>query len=135
MGYRVDNFGFKDGYFYYHLRYVGGSFTSPELRSSKGVYHITDLSYISLGTNEYGTIMSICIRGMRDRHDVSTELFYLDDYKENKAFYDTLVHNVNTRIKHYEKEIEDRDTCFVGKMFAVLLILFVAFMIYFCGIS
>lgn len=67
--------------------------------------------------------------------DVSVRSFYLDDYKENKAYYDTLVHNVNTRIKYYKKEIEDRDSCFVGKMFAVLLILFIVFVVYMCGIS
>lgn len=135
MGFTKDNFGFKDDYFYYHLKWVGGRFTSPELCSLKGVYHIKDISYMSLHTGEYGTLMDVNVYGEMSRNDVSVKSFYLDDYKENKAYYDTLVHNVNTRIKHYEKEIEDRDTCFVGKMFVVLLILFIAFMVYTCGIS
>ena len=129
------DFGFEDDYFYYYISYIGGRFDSPELRSLKGVYHVKDISYMSLHTGEYGTIMDVNVYGDISRNDVSVKSFYLDDYKENKAYYDTLVHNINTRIKYYEKEIEDRDTCFIGKMFAVLLILFIVFMVYTCGIS
>lgn len=135
MSFIKDSFGFRDDYFYYQATYVGGRFDSPELRSFKGVYRVTDMSHLSLGTNTYGTILSVCICGEVDRHDVSVRTFYLDDYKQNTAYYKTLVHNVNTRIKYYKKEIEDRDSCFVGKMFAVLLILFIVFVVYMCGIS
>lgn len=135
MSFTKDSFGFKDDYFYYQASYIGGRFDSPELRSFKGVYRVTDMSHLSLGTNTYGTILSVCVYGRYSMDDVSVRSFYLDDYKENKAYYDTLVHNVNTRIKYYKKGIEDRGSCFVGKMFAVLIILFVAFMIYTCGIS
>ena len=135
MSFTKDSFGFRDDYFYYHASYIGGRFDSPELRSFKGVYRVTDISYMSLHTGEYGTLMDVNVYGRYSMNDVSVRSFYLDDYKENKAYYDTLVHNVNTRIKYYKKEIGDRDSCFVGKMFAVLLILFIVFVIYMCGIS
>lgn len=135
MSFTKDSFGFRDDYFYYQASYIGGRFDSPELCSFKGVYQVTDMSHLSLGTNTYGTILSIFVYDRYSMDDVSVRSFYLDDYKENRAFYDTLVHNVNTRIKYYKKEIEDRDSCFIGKMFAVLLILFIVFMVYMCGIS
>lgn len=135
MSFTKDSFGFRDDYFYYQASYIGGRFDSPELHSFKGVYRVTDMSHLSLGTNTYGTILSVCVYGRYSMDDVSVRSFYLDDYKENRAFYDTLVHNVNTRIKYYKNGIEGRDSCFVCKMFALLLVLFIVFVVYMCGIS
>ena len=49
--------------------------------------------------------------------------------------HNTLVHNVNNRIKNYNKVREDASNSFVGKFFAIGLILFILFMVYLCGIS
>lgn len=135
MSFTKDSFGFRDDYFYYQASYIGGRFDSPELRSFNGVYRVTDMSHLSLGTNTYGTILSVCICGEVDRHDVSVRTFYLDDYKQNTAYYKTLVHNVNTRIKYYSENKEKSSNFFVGKFFAISLILFILFMVYLCGIS
>ena len=135
MSFTKDSFGFKDDYFYYQASYIGGRFDSPELRSFNGVYRVTDMSHLSLGTNTYGTILSVCICGEVDRHDVSVRTFYLDDYKQNTAYYKTLVHNVNTRIKYYSENKEKSSNFFVGKFFAISLILFIVFVVYMCGIS
>lgn len=135
MSFTKDSFGFRDDYFYYQASYIGGRFDSPELRSFNGVYRVTDMSHLSLGTNTYGAILSVCICGEVDRHDVSVRTFYLDDYKQNTAYYKTLVHNVNTRIKYYSENKEKSSNFFVGKFFAISLILFILFMVYLCGIS
>lgn len=71
----------------------------------------------------------------RYRDDISVKTFYLDDFKENRAYYNTLVHNVNNRIKNYNKVREGASNSFVGKFFAIGLILFILFMVYLCGIS
>ena len=128
------DFGFEDDYFYYYISYIGGSFVSPEPRSLRGVYHIKDISYMSLHTGDYGTLMDVNVYG-RYRDDISVKTFYLDDFKENRAYYNTLVHNVNNRIKNYNKVREDASNSFVGKFFAISLILFILFMVYLCGIS
>ena len=129
------DFGFEDDYFYYYISYIGGSFVSPEPRSLRGVYHVRDISYMSLHTGEYGTLMDVNVYGEMSRDDISVKSFYLDDYKENRAYYNTLVHNVNNRIKNYNKVRGDASNSFVGKFFAVGLILFILFMAYLCGIS
>ena len=128
------DFGFEDDYFYYYISYIGGSFVSPEPRSLRGVYHIKDISYMSLHTGDYGTMLVVNVYG-RYRDDISVKTFYLDDFKENRAYYNTLVHNVNNRIKNYNKVREDASNSFVGKFFAISLILFILFMVYLCGIS
>lgn len=128
------NFGFEDDYFYYHISYVGGSFFSQEPRSLRGVYHIKDISYLKLSTNEYGTILDVNVYG-RYRDDVSIKSFPLDDFKSNRAYYKTLVHNVNNSIKNYNKVREDASNSFVGTFFAVSLIVFILLMVYLCGIS
>lgn len=135
MSFTKDSFGFRDDYFYYQASYIGGRFDSPELHSFKGVYRVTDMSHLSLGTNTYGTILSVCVYGRYSMDGVSVRSFYLDDYKENRAYYNTLVHNVNNRIKNYNKVREDASNSFVGKFFAIGLILFILFMVYLCGIS
>ena len=129
------NFGFEDDYFYYHISYIGGSFVSPEPRSLRGVYHIKDISYVQLHTCEYGTMLYVNVYGNFSRDDISVKTFYLDDFKENRAYYNTLVHNVNNRIKNYNKVREDASNSFVGKFFSISLILFILFMVYLCGIS
>ena len=135
MSFTKDSLGFKDDYFYYHASYIGGRFDSPELRSFKGVYHVKDMSYLSLATNTYGSLLSVCICGEVDRHDVSVRTFYLDDYKYNTAYYKTLVHNVNNRIKYYSENKEKSSNLFVCKFFAIGLIAFILLMVYLCGIS
>lgn len=129
------DFGFEDDYFYYYISYIGGSFVSPEPRSLRGVYHVRDISYMSLHTGEYGTLMDVNVYGEMSRDDISVKSFYLDDFKENRAYYNTLVHNVNNRIKNYNKVRVDASNSFVGKFFAVGLIVFILFMVYLCGIS
>ena len=129
------DFGFEDDYFYYYISYIGGSFVSPEPRSLRGVYHVRDISYMSLHTGEYGTLMDVNVYGEMSRDDISVKSFYLDDFKENRAYYNTLVHNVNNRIKNYNKVRGDASNSFVGKFFAVGLIVFILFMVYLCGIS
>lgn len=126
------DFGFEDDYFYYHISYIGGSFVSPEPRSLRGVYHIKDISYVQLHTCEYGTMLYVNVYGNYSHDDIS---FYLDDFKENRAYYNTLVHNVNNSIKNYNKAKEDASNSFVGKFFSISLILFILFMVYLCGIS
>ena len=81
MSFTKDSFGFKDDYFYYQASYIGGRFDSPELRSFKGVYRVTDMSLLSLGTNTYGTILSVCVYGRYSMDGVSVRSFYLDDYR------------------------------------------------------
>lgn len=129
------DFGFEDDYFYYYISYIGGSFVSPEPRSLRGVYHVRDISYMSLHTGEYGTLMDVNVYGEMSRDDISVKSFYLDDFKENRAYYNTLVHNVNNRIKNYNKVRGDASNSFVGKFFALGLIVFILFMVYLCGIS
>ena len=126
------DFGFEDDYFYYHISYIGGSFVSPDPRSLRGVYHIKDISYVQLHTCEYGTMLYVNVYGNYSHDDIS---FYLDDFKENRAYYNTLVHNVNNSIKNYNKAKEDASNSFVGKFFSISLILFILFMVYLCGIS
>lgn len=135
MSFTKDSFGFKDDYFYYHTSYIGGRFDSPELRSFKGVYHVKDICYVGLCTGEYGTIMDVSVYGKVSKNDVNVRTFYLDDYKDNTAYYKTLVHNVNTRIKYYSENKEKASNSFVGKFFAVGLIVFILFIICMCGIS
>lgn len=129
------DFGFEDDYFYYYISYIGGSFVSPEPRSLRGVYHVRDISYMSLHTGEYGTLMYVNVYGKMSRDDISVKSFYLDDFKENRAYYNTLLHNVNNRIKNYNKVRGDASNSFVGKFFAVGLILFILFMVCLCWIS
>ena len=129
------DFGFEDDYFYYYISYIGGSFVSPEPRSLRGVYHVRDISYMSLHTGEYGTLMDVNVYGEMSRDDISVKSFYLDDFKENRAYYNTLVHNVNNRIKNYNKVRGDASNSFVGKFFAAGSIVFILFMVYLCGIS
>lgn len=129
------NFGFKDDYFYYYIIYIGGSFVSSELRSLRGVYPVRDISCVQLCTGDYGTMLYVNVYGDLGRDDISAKGFYLDDFKENRAYYNTLVHNVNNRIKNYNKVREDSSNSFVGKFFAISLILFILFMVYLCGIS
>lgn len=128
------DFGFEDDYFYYYISYIGGSFVSPEPRSLRGVYHVRDISCVQLCTQDYGTMLIVNVYG-RYRDDISVKTFYLDDFKENRAYYNTLVHNVNNRIKNYNRVREDASNSFVGKFFAIGLILFILFMVYLCGIS
>ena len=128
-------FGFEDDYFYYYISsYIGGSFVSPEPRSLRGVYHVRDISCVQLCTQDYRTMLCVNVYG-RYRYDIRVKTFYLDDFKENRAYYNTLVHNVNNRIKNYNKVREDASNSFVGKFFAISLILFILFMVYLCGIS
>ena len=115
------DFGFEDDYFYYYISYIGGSFVSPEPRSLRGVYHVRDISCVQLCTQDYGTMLVVNVYG-RYRDDISVKSFYLDDFKENRAYYNTLVHNVNNRIKNYNKVREDASSSFVGKFFAISLI-------------
>ena len=100
------DFGFEDDYFYYYIIYIGGSFVSSELRSLRGVYHVRDISCVQLCTQDYGTMLVVNVYG-RCRDDISVKTFYLDDFKENRAYYNTLVHNVNNCIKNYNKVRED----------------------------
>lgn len=129
------DFGFEDDYFYYYISYIGGSFVSPEPRSLRGVYHVRDISCVQLCTQDYGTMLYVNVYGDLSRDDISVKSFYLDDFKENRAYYNTLVHNVNNRIKNYNKVREGASSSFVGKFFAISLILFILFMVYLCGIS
>lgn len=135
MSNTINRFGFEDDYFYYHISYIGGSIVTPEPRSFRGVYHVRDISYVQLCTGEYGTMLYVNVYGKISRDDISVNSFYLDDFKDKRAYYDTLVHNINTRIKYYNREVEDRDSCFIGKFFAVGIILFMLFVIFMCGIS
>ena len=135
MSNTINRFGFEDDYFYYHISYIGGSIVTPEPRSFRGVYHVRDISYVQLCTGEYGTMLYVNVYGEISRDDISVKSFYLDDFKENRAYYNTLVHNVNNRIKNYNKVREDASNSFVGKFFAISLILFILFMVYLCGIS
>lgn len=128
------DFGFEDDYFYYYISYIGGSFVSPEPRSLRGVYHVRDISCVQLCTQDYGTMLCVNVYD-RYRGDISVKTFYLDDFKENRAYYNTLVHNVNNCIKNYNKVGEAVSNSFVGKFFAISLILFILFMVYLCGIS
>lgn len=128
------DFGFEDDYFYYYISYIGGSFVSPEPRSLRGVYHVRDISCVQLCTQDYGTMLCVNVYD-RYRGDISVKTFYLDDFKENRAYYNTLVYNVNNSIKNYNKVGEDVSNSFVGKFFAISLILFILFMVYLCGIS
>lgn len=128
------DFGFEDDYFYYYISYIGGSFVSPEPRSLGGVYHVGDIFCVQLCTQDYGTMLCVNVYG-RYRDDISVKTFYLDDFKENRAYYNTLVYNVNNRIKNYNKVREGAFNSFVGKFFAISLILFILFMVYLCGIS
>nr|DAV41747.1 MAG TPA: hypothetical protein [Bacteriophage sp.] len=135
MSNTINRFGFEDDYFYYHISYIGGSIVTPEPRSFRGVYHVRDISYVQLCTGEYGTMLYVNVYGEISRDDISVKSFYLDDFKDKRAYYDTLVHNINTRIKNYNKAKEDASNSFVGKFFSISLILFILFMVYLCGIS
>ena len=135
MSNTINRFGFEDDYFYYHISYIGGSIVTPEPRSFRGVYHVRDISYVQLCTGEYGTMLYVNVYGKISRDDISVMSFYLDDFKDKRAYYDTLVHNINNRIKNYNKVREDASNSFVGKFFAVGLVVFILFMVYLCGIS
>lgn len=125
------DFGFEDDYFYYYISYIGGSFVSPEPRSLRGVYHVRDISCVQLCTQDYGTMLVVNVYG-RYRDDISVKSFYLDDFKENRAYYNTLVHNVNNRIKNYNKVREDASSSFVGNFFLLLVWFYLYYLWFIC---